>query len=255
MKAVIYAFISLLIITIMVIIYFKTCSPQSERFDINPDIQNVFNDIYSKKIWGDHGGGSGSGSAVENTPNLRNTLTKFVIDKKISSFLDLPCGSCVWTSVWLEQLKMLNIKISYYGMDIANDAVMNCEKNMSELKSFHNIDIKIGDMSESILPVTDALLTRDTLQHLSYDNIFKSLKNFAKYNIKWYIIGGYNESSGNSNINNGECFDFNITREPFSLVPDSIIKEENYMTTGIEPNKYLFIFEGNNFRNQIAKFN
>jgi effector-binding domain-containing protein len=125
---------------------------------------------------------------------------------------------------------------------------MNCIKN--------NINAKIGDITKVEIPSMDVLLCRDTLQHLSYDNIFKALKNFSKNNnIKYYIIGGYNEQDQNKNINNGEYFHFNITKNPFSLKPDSIVKEGNdfNFVKHEEPNKYLFIFEGNNFRNQVSR--
>ena len=99
------------------------------------------------------------------------------------------------------------------------------------------------------IPAVDLIMSRDTLQHLSFEIIFDTLKNLAKTNAKWYIIGGYDEDN-NINISNGEYFPFNISKKPFSIIPDSIVPENN---EGHETKKFLFIFNGDNFRNQISK--
>ena len=248
----IFIFITIIIAVIVSLIFFlkkeksnfqllNTCKNKS-------NIKNIFDEIYSKNIWTKEGGGSGSGSSIENTVNFRNILLKFIIENDINILIDLPCGSCLWTSVFLNELKNNNKQITYYGVDIADNAVNNCKKSVNELSNFHNINIKLDNISTTNIPHNDLLLSRDTLQHLSFNDIFLTLKNFAKSDSKWYMIGGYYESNENININNGDYFDFNITLYPFFLIPDKIIKENN---KGDEKSKYLFIFNGNNFRNQI----
>lgn len=211
-------------------------------------IHSVFNNIYKYKAWGDEGGGSGSGSTVLNTLNLRNLLSEFVIKNNINSMIDLPCGACTWTSVWLNELKLLNKKISYYGVDIANEAIEKCIDSTKELSDYHNFDIRKGDISTVILPKVDLLFSRDTLQHLPFEIIFKTLMNFAECDCKYYIIGGY-DSERNIDIQMGDYFPFNISKAPFSIKPDIVIPEKN---GGNEPAKYLFIFKGDNFRSQIS---
>lgn len=213
-------------------------------------VKHVFDEIYSKRKWSKEGNGSGTGSSIKNTMNLRNILTKFLLKNNINSIADAPCGSCLWTSTWLNELRKQNIQISYYGFDIATEAVVNCKKSMKYLTNFHDIKIEQNNISDIIIPDNvDLLLSRDTLQHLSFDDIFKTLKNFAKYNsIKFYIIGGYLESNDNVDIKNGDYFNFNITKKPFEIIPDYIIKENNF---GNEFPKYLFVFDGDNFRKQV----
>lgn len=213
-------------------------------------VKHVFDEIYSKRKWTKEGNGSGSGSSIKNTTNLRNILTKFLIKNNINSIVDAPCGSCLWTSEWLNELRKKNMKISYYGFDIANEAVLNCQKSMKYLTNFHDIKIEENNISDITIPENaQLLLSRDTLQHLSYENIFKTLKNFAKYDsVKFYIIGGYLEKTENIDIKNGDYFNFNITKKPFEIIPDYIIKENNF---GKELPKYLFVFNGENFRKQV----
>ena len=234
-----------ILILLVILLFFSFYINISENYDLN--IYNVFNNIYKKKIWSEQGGGSGTGSSVENTQNFRNILTEFVIDKNINSFLDVPCGSCVWTKKWLSELQTKGHKIYYFGIDISEEAIEKCKNNNNS--NYHIINYKHGDIATEILPTVDALLCRDTLQHLSYDNIWKCLKNFSKCKAKYYIIGGYNENEKNKNIKDGEYFYFNIVKEPFSYKPDFIFMEKN-LSEPEKLNKFLFIFEGENFRKQ-----
>jgi hypothetical protein len=213
-------------------------------------VKHIFDEIYSKRKWSKEGNGSGTGSSIRNTMNLRNILTKFLIKNDIHSIVDAPCGSCLWTSTWLNELRKKDMKISYYGFDIANEAVANCKKSMKYLTNFHDVKIEQNNISDIMIPDNvDLLLSRDTLQHLSFENIFKTLKNFAKYNgIKFYMIGGYLENTENVDIRNGDYFNFNISKKPFEIIPDYIIKENNF---GNELPKYLFVFNGDNFRKQV----
>lgn len=212
-------------------------------------IKHIFDEIYSKRKWSKDGNGSGSGSSIANTTNLRIILTKFILTNGIKTIVDAPCGSCLWTTEWLNDLKRRNIKISYYGFDIADEAVSNCVKTMSYMSNFHNIKIKQHNMADVVIPEnTDLLLSRDTFQHLSFNVIFKIFNNFAKYNVKFYIIGGYLDKEDNIDIKDGKYFSFNIIKKPFGLIPNYIIKENNL---GNELPKYLFVFEGENFRKQV----
>jgi acetyltransferase-like isoleucine patch superfamily enzyme len=226
----------------------KMITSRSVKID---KIKHIFDDIYSQRKWTREGNGSGSGSSIRNTTNLRMILTNFILKNGIKTVADASCGSCLWTSEWLNDLKRRNIKITYYGFDIADEAVTNCAKSMSYLSNFHNLKIKQKDISEMTIPDdVDLLLSRDTLQHLSFNVIFKVLNNFAKYeNVKFYIIGGYLEKGDNVDIKDGDYFSFNISKKPFGLIPNYIIKEKNL---GNEYPKYLFVFEGDNFRKQVT---
>ena len=229
----------------------KMITSRSVKID---KIKHIFDDIYSKRKWSREGNGSGSGSSIKNTMNLRMILTNFILKNGITTVVDAPCGSCLWTAEWLNDLKRRNVKITYYGSDIADEAVSNCVKTMSYVSNFHNIQIRQKDIAEMTIPDnTDLLLSRDTFQHLSFNVIFKVLNNFAKYQtVKFYIIGGYLEKGDNIDIKDGDYFSFNITKKPFGLIPNYIIKENNI---GNEYPKYLFVFEGDNFRKQVASSN
>ena len=210
-------------------------------------IKEIFNKIYAFSLWSNAGYGSGIGSEPSYNKNMRAILTFFVINNNIKSICDAGCGACKWTTVWLKELETLNRKIEYFGIDVSPIPITKSKQVMAS--SYHpKIQLNIGNITRCSLPKADLLFCRDVLQHMSYENIKKCLKNFAKNtNIKYYIIGGY-WPGNNKNINTGDYFDINLTLNPFNLIPDKIISEDNCEN---HPQKHFFIFKGDSFRQQV----
>jgi hypothetical protein len=227
--------------------------------------QLIFDKIYRNKCWSFAGDGSGIGSCPRYNKNMRDKLSNFVIEKGIKTFFDVPCGSCKWSMIWLQELKFKhNYTLdSYFGMDVSMEALSKSYKNIDKVRQSssnietirdisHVCNTKIhvchGDFTSACLPLEcDLLFCRDALQHLSFDNIWKSLRNFAHCRAKWYIIGGY-VSDSNVNIRDGRYFELNISHHPFNLVPDKIISEDNDKQ---DPQKHFYIFSGGSFRAQL----
>lgn len=206
----------------------------------------IFDKIYLNKHWSFAGDGSGIGSCPSYNKNMRNALTRFVIEHNITTFLDVPCGSCKWSSIWLEELENeYNYKLySYFGIDVSSEAIVKSYKNLN--KSYAHITH--GDFTTCNLPMDyDLLFCRDALQHLSYYDIWQSLCNFAKCHAKWYVLGGYWPGQ-NKDIETGNYFAINLTRPPFNLVPDKIMSEDNDPN---HPQKHFFIFSRESFLVQI----
>jgi thiol-disulfide isomerase/thioredoxin len=205
----------------------------------NSNLYNIFNDTYKNKIWGEEGDGSGTGSEPSNTINTRKSLIKIIKEYNVKTLIDAPCGSCKWTKILLEDLQKENIKINYYGFDIADQSIINANKNLESLKTYHTIKIQQGSITDTQFPEADMILCRDTLQHLSYNSISKTLHNFAKTK-SIIVLGGYLSNNSNNNITDGNYFSINYTLEPFNMVPNHIYNDaviEN------EPTKYFFVFE------------
>lgn len=62
----------------------------------NINLVESFSEVYRKRKWGNEGGGSGGGSTMQNTHNLRIFLNHYIINNNITSFSDCPCGSMEW---------------------------------------------------------------------------------------------------------------------------------------------------------------
>ncbi len=224
-----------IIIIILLIIFLLYIPNEKFQNNRNTELKKIFDNIYDQRVWTNEGNGSGSGSEPQNTINTINVLVKIIRDNNIKTMIDIPCGSCKWTRLLLEELKKQNIKIKYFGFDIADEPIANANKELESLKSYHDIEIKFGDLTNIIYPKADLLLCRDVLQHLSYDNIFKIINNFSKADIKLFLLGAYLYCD-NRNINNGEYFPINLALNPFNMFPDAIYYDSP------DGNKYLWQF-------------
>ena len=228
-----YIILLIVIVIILLSLYLLNISNISKDTFQNNELKKVFDTIYDNKIWTAEGNGSGSGSEPYNTINTIKVLVKIIMDNNIKVMIDSPCGSCKWTRLLLEELKKNNIKIKYYGFDIADEPIANANKELESLKSYHDIELKFGDLTNMTFPKADLLLCRDVLQHLSYDNIFKIINNFSKADVKMFLLGAY-ISCDNRNIADGEYFPINLAIEPFNMIPEALYYDSP------DGNKYLF---------------
>ena len=63
-----------------------------------------FDHIYKKHVWGQNGDGSGDGSSIRYTANLRKFLESWIHDHKTAVFVDMPCGMMRWQHSMLGDL-------------------------------------------------------------------------------------------------------------------------------------------------------
>ncbi len=238
-----YIILSLILLILVILLYLLNTSKETFQ---NDELKKVFDNIYDKKIWTAEGNGSGSGSEPRNTLNTIKVLVKIIMENNIKVMIDSPCGSCKWTRLLLEELKNNNIKIKYYGFDIADEPIANANKELDSLKSYHDIEIKLGDLTNMTFPKADLLLCRDVLQHLSYDNIFKIINNFSKADVKMFLLGAY-ISCDNRNITNGDYFPINLAIEPFNMIPEALYYDSP------DGHKYLFQYSKINSLNITTK--
>lgn len=203
----------------------------------------VFNNTYETELWGEEGDGSGAGSGVDFTKNLRKILVKFMIDNKMTDFIDCPCGAGKWAKFFVEDAKNNVRGFNYTGVDVSSVALLRARKNLGDKVPLYNLDI-----SCDILPkTTGVLMCRDTLQHLSPKYIIKGIQNIARTGATWILIGGYagiNKTLIMGNISE-QYFDFNPMATPYCLEPEQVIKENHPNT---EPPKYLFVYLGSYLR-------
>lgn len=59
-------------------------------------LHEVFQRFYDHRVWGEGGHGSGNGSTVPYTANIRSYLTSTITKYDITSILDAPCGDMAW---------------------------------------------------------------------------------------------------------------------------------------------------------------
>jgi len=183
--------------------------------------KKIFNEIYSKNIWGNTESVSGHGSALSQTSEILKQLPLLLRKYSIASVLDIPCGDFHW-------MKHLDAPVKYIGADIVEDLVRINNEQYSDYGEFFVLDV-----CNSSLPKTDLLFCRDCLVHLSYSKIFDALRNIVNSQAKYLLMTNFPECKRNFNTLTGAWRALNFQKHPFHLPEpvDCIIEKNNYRSS------------------------
>jgi len=168
-------------------------------------MENIFTNIYEKKIWGDdnnpkYGGSSGSGSEINYNKNTYVPFLKnFIINNNIKSVIDLGCGDFKCGPLLYNDLD-----ISYSGYDCYNK-VVEYNKTLYSLPKYNFLHLDFCNNKEEIIN-GDLCILKDVIMHWSLDNIY----NFLDYLVenkkfKYIVISNCcNQTENNTTISDGE---------------------------------------------------
>lgn len=198
--------------------------------------EGIFSRIYDTDFWN---GGSGVGSAPETTVAYRAFLRRFIDHSGVTSITDVGCGDWQLGSLvdWSG--------VQYLGVDVVPSVIaLNSAEYSSEFVTFTQIDV-LND--SSLLPVSDALLIKDVLQHWPTQDCKRFLESACeRYD---YVIVtndvSHTRSSPrmtNTNIKLGGWRCLNLETRPFDLRP---VYKEDYPVLD-EWVKRIYVFH--NFR-------
>jgi hypothetical protein len=102
----------------------------------------------------------------------------------------------------------------YYGIDIIRPVI---EKNASKFGGSHR-HFAVADLTRDALPTAEAILCRDALVHVSYQDAAKILANFAATGAKWLLLNTYPEVTCNRNQFSGKRWRrLNLRLKPFQF--------------------------------------
>lgn len=144
----------------------KTYSPMS--------MAEVFCDIYASKRWGEPGPerfNSGAGSSVKYSSRYCEAISRFVSEQNIEHVVDLGCGDFRVGRV------IASLVPSYIGVDIVPELI---EHNNRTFGTDH-IRFLCVDITCGALPPANLCLIRQVFQHLSNDEILRSLQLCRQY--------------------------------------------------------------------------
>lgn len=172
----------------------------------NLSIEDKFNKIYNKKMWGKGESVSGAGSSLYFTENLRKEFPTLIQKYSIKSIFDAPCGDLNWMK---HLIPTMNVK--YVGGDIVKDLIEgNKNKYENENTSFLHIDI-----IKDIYPTADIMICRDCLFHFSYYDVKCVLDNFVSSNIPYLFLTSHLSTQPNHDIKTGDYRFINFFEPPF----------------------------------------
>ena len=159
------------------------------RFRLNRVSRSeIFSRVYENAGWGSSESGSGCGSELVATEVVRSELGALLRRHEITSVLDAPCGD--WN--WMQHLDLSGIR--YFGADIVESVVATNQLNYGARGSF-----MVADLTSDRLPSVEAILCRDCLVHVSYQDIAAILDNFRSTGAKWLLLSTYPEVKKNRN--------------------------------------------------------
>lgn len=184
----------------------------------NKSAKDVFTEIYKTNRWKSLESISGEGSEIKQVETLIKELDELTVKFEISSVLDLPCGDFNW-------MQKVNLsKIDYLGGDIVKELIDSIVK---KFKSFENVNFVVLDLINDNLPKKDLIIVRDCLVHLSYDDIFKSIKNIKASGSKFLLTTTYPNHKLNDDIITGDWRRLNLMEKPFHFPKPILTIVEN----------------------------
>jgi hypothetical protein len=160
---------------------------------------------------------SGPGSCLAQTTELRERLPLVLEDLGARSLLDAPCGDFNW---------MQHIRLGideYIGVDVLGEIVAHNQwHHAAPHRRFER-----ADLLRDPLPRADAVLCRDLLTHLSYDDINHVVRNFKASGATYLLTTTFTRPRPNHDTAGGEWRPLNLTSEPFNYpVPLRLLNEK-----------------------------
>jgi hypothetical protein len=169
---------------------------------------NGFNGTVSK---------SGLGSDLASTEQIRKELPRIFADFEIKRFIDAPCGDFYW----MKETDLKGLEM-YIGVDIVKNIIKTNQQHYSGDK----ITFIHKDLTRNKLPQADLVLCRDIFVHLSFEDIFRSLRNFKRSGIKYCLTTTFRNRESNSNLNYDIWRPLNFMIGPFNFPEPLLMIDE-----------------------------
>lgn len=190
----------------------------------------TFAGIYRRGGWGGESK-SGEGSSLEATAAIREALPRIVAEYGISSVLDAPCGDYHW-------MQTVDLGALYIGVDLVPEMIdVTRARYATDAVTFDCLDI-VADQ----LPTADLIVCRDTLQHLSYGDVWATLRNFKATGARYLLVTSYADTATNRDIETGGYRPLNLAARPFDF-PAPLLKVDESGLARNEPDKAMYLYD------------
>ena len=179
----------------------------------------AFQVAYATGAWGSRESGSGVGSELGATENVRSYLPDLFRRLQVSRFLDAPCGD--WN--WMRRVDISGV--AYFGADVVANVVArnNREYARPGVRFIH------ADLTRDPLPAVDMIMCRDCWEHLSFQDIAAILKNFRHTGATWLLASNTPSQDRNQNKHTGlDWRHLNLRLPPFNFPPAIESRKDHY---------------------------
>jgi hypothetical protein len=174
-----------------------------------PTAESRFKQIYKTNYWANGESLSGEGSTLEATRHVRAALVEFIQKYQVGSLLDVPCGDFNW-------MKEVRLGIPYIGGDIVDELVARNQKvHATDKRRFQVINL-----TQTPLPQSDLILSRDCLNHLSFQDIELAMENICASGATYLAVSQFPAQASNGNQESGFTYrELNFCLAPFNWPP------------------------------------
>ncbi len=184
--------------------------------DIADAVEKEFTRIYNVNQWGSRESISGPGSELQFTEKIRDKISALIFLFDIKSMADAPCGDLNW-------MKHVNIgNCRYIGFDIVQNLIENNIKTFGPTKEFRHLNL-----IENVIETVDLIICRDMLAHLTFEQVFKALKNFKQSGSKYILMTTGITTEYNSDLGTKNWRAINFELAPFNFPKPLVLIEEN----------------------------
>jgi SAM-dependent methyltransferase len=184
------------------------------------DLADRFKGIYDQGIWTQGRAdvpGSGAGSTLAATANLRTRLPGLLRELGATSLLDVGCGDLHW-------LSHLALPCPYLGLDIVPHVI---ETNIARFGSDSRRFAVANAVSDKLAPA-DVILCREVIFHLSFADSRALLRNLLATGCRWILLTSDTATRFNADIESGGARILNLEIAPFRLgAPAQAITEDS----------------------------
>jgi hypothetical protein len=161
--------------------------------------------IFEMNLWGAATSVSGLGSEERATARLSQEIGPMLRSLgDVKRLLDAPCGDAGWIA------RADLGTVSYTGVDIVPELIHSLRRERAGFGEF-----LVADITRDALPSADAILCRDCLVHLSFDNIALVLKRFKATGAQWLITTTFTRWEHNADCEDGDWRALNLEHHPF----------------------------------------
>jgi hypothetical protein len=172
------------------------------------DIVKIFSRIYEEHLW-KGSSRSGPGSSLNATEPLREGLRLLFSDLDIRVLSDAACGTAEWITTVTDGLDL------YMGFDIVEKIIVEARARNTR----RNHSFRVANVIEHIMPVSDAILCRDCLVHLSFEEAQRAIMNFKASGSTYLLATTFPAREQNIPATTGRWRPLNLQLAPFNLPP------------------------------------
>ena len=215
-----------------------------------PSTTSTFAHVYATRRWGTDGGGSGPGSTLSESAGAARVLFHMILSLNAQVVVDAACGAMTWQRKLLPQLFSAVPTLRYIGLDAAETVVGANQRQFRD--DYPRVRFEHVELESVVIPPTDLIFSRDTMQHNSIKGVAHILHQFAHSNASHILTTSYPNGSNYCNgpinrpITTGGFFCIDLARKPFWFRPSARFEE----MAGHK--KWLYLYDRKRLASELA---